>query len=31
MAKIIDIFKFLKNFNELSNPVVTEIEKQIWH
>jgi hypothetical protein len=31
MAKVIDIFRFLKDFNELSNPVITEIDKQKWH
>jgi|LSQX01.1.fsa_nt_gb hypothetical protein len=31
MAKIRDIFKYLKEFNELSNPVITEISKQKWY
>jgi len=30
MAEIINIFNFLKEFNELSNPVITEIENQKW-
>ncbi len=30
VAKVIDIFKFLKDFNELSNPVITEISRQKW-
>lgn len=30
MAEIINIFNFLKEFNELSNPVITEIDNQKW-
>ncbi|QNU68668.1 AAA family ATPase [Ruminiclostridium herbifermentans] len=30
MAHINNIFNFLKDYNELSNPVITEIEKQKW-
>ncbi|UUV20015.1 AAA domain-containing protein (plasmid) [Fusobacteria bacterium ZRK30] len=30
MAEILNIFNFLKEFNELSNPVVTEIKNQKW-
>ncbi len=30
MADIINIFNFLKEFNELSNPVITEIDNQKW-
>jgi len=31
MAQVNNIFNFLKDFNELSNPVITEIGKQRWH
>jgi len=31
MAEITNVFRFLKEFNELSNPVITEIDKQKWH
>lgn len=30
MAEIVNIFNFLKEFNELSNPVITEIANQKW-
>ena len=30
MAQINSIFNFLKDYNELSNPVITEIDKQKW-
>ncbi|HOJ11462.1 MAG TPA: AAA domain-containing protein [Clostridiales bacterium] len=30
MAQINNIFSFLKDYNELSNPVITEIDKQKW-
>lgn len=30
MAEILNIFNFLKEFNELSNPVITEIRNQKW-
>jgi hypothetical protein len=30
MAKINTIFNFLKDYNELSNPVITEIDNQRW-
>ena len=30
MAEIINIFNFLKEFNELSNPVISEIDNQRW-
>jgi very-short-patch-repair endonuclease/DNA polymerase III delta prime subunit len=30
MAEIGSLFKFLKEFNEISNPVITEIEHQTW-
>lgn len=30
MAEIINIFNFLKEFNELSNPVISEIGNQKW-
>lgn len=30
MAKINSIFNFLKDYNELSNPVITEINNQKW-
>jgi hypothetical protein len=30
MAQINSIFNFLKDYNELSNPVVTDIDKQRW-
>lgn len=31
MAEIKNIFRFLKEFNEISNPVITEIKNQNWH
>ena len=31
MAQAINIFNFLKEYNLLSNPVVTELEKQKWN
>lgn len=31
MAQVSNIFNFLKDFNELSNPVITEIGKQRWY
>lgn len=31
MAEILNVFNFLKEFNELSNPVITEIDKQKWN
>lgn len=31
MAQINSVFNFLKEYNELSNPVVTEIDKQKWN
>lgn len=31
MAQVKDIFYFLKDFNELSNPVITEIRGQKWN
>lgn len=31
MAKITDIFNFLKDYNDIRNPVITEIEKQLWY
>jgi len=31
MSQINNIFKFLKEYNQLTNPVVTEIEKQKWN
>ena len=31
MAETINIFNFLREYNLLSNPVVTEIDKQIWN
>jgi len=31
MAQISSVFKFLKEYNELSNPVITEIDKQKWY
>lgn len=31
MAQINSIFNFLKEYNELSNPVITEIDKQKWN
>ncbi|PKM88460.1 MAG: hypothetical protein CVU87_07490 [Firmicutes bacterium HGW-Firmicutes-12] len=31
MAQINSIFNFLKDYNELSNPVITEIDKQKWN
>ncbi len=30
MAQLSSIFNFLKEYNELSNPVITEIDKQRW-
>lgn len=30
MADIINIFKFLKEFNTLSNPVITDLNRQEW-
>lgn len=30
MAEINSVFSFLKDYNELSNPVITEIDKQKW-
>lgn len=30
MTKIKDVFSFLKNYNELLNPIITEIDRQIW-
>lgn len=30
MAQVINIFNFLKEYNLLSNPVVTELDKQKW-
>ncbi len=30
MAEINSIFNFLKDYNELSNPIITEIDKQMW-
>lgn len=30
MAEILNIFNFLKEYNELSNPVITEIRNQKW-
>lgn len=30
MNKVKNIFTFLKNYNELLNPIITEIDKQIW-
>lgn len=30
MARLNSIFNFLKDYNELSNPVITEIDKQRW-
>lgn len=30
MAQVMNIFNFLKAYNELSNPVITEIDKQRW-
>ena len=31
MAQVKSIFNFLKDYNELLNPIITEIDKQIWH
>lgn len=31
MAKIINIFNFLKDYNEISNPIITDISKQKWN
>jgi len=31
MAQIKSVFNFLKDYNELLNPIVTEIDRQIWH
>ena len=31
MGKIINVFNFLIDFNEISNPVITEIGNQKWH
>lgn len=31
MVEVVNLFKFLKEFNEISNPVVTEIERQKWN
>lgn len=31
MSRISNVFKFLKEYNELSNPVITEIDKQKWY
>lgn len=31
MAKVESVFNFLKDYNELSNPVITEIDKQNWY
>lgn len=30
MAQMNSIFNFLKEYNELTNPVITEIDKQLW-
>ena len=30
MAEIINVFNFLKDYNEISNPVITDITKQKW-
>lgn len=30
MAQVVNIFNFLKDYNQVSNPVVTVIDKQIW-
>ena len=30
MAHISSIFNFLKDYNEISNPIITEIDKQKW-
>ena len=30
MSEIVNVFKFLKEFNELQNPVITEITNQKW-
>ncbi len=31
MRKLKNIFKFLKDYNEIRNPVITDINKQYWH
>ena len=31
MGEVRNIFTFLKEFNELLNPIVTEIERQLWN
>ena len=30
MTKIKDVFSFLKNYNELLNPITSDIDRQIW-
>ena len=31
MRKLKNIFKFLKDYNEIRNPVITDINGQYWH
>src|SRR6056297_2606580 len=31
MAQALNIFKFLKEYNQIKNPVVRELRSQIWH